>query len=93
MVKPHGLFDKNLNAKQLKVIERTITTNAYGQASLGISSVNNVIVAVQTTNHIVSLMVENSAAFNYWVMVRKSDAAGTPLTNTSLKLSITYYTL
>lgn len=82
-----------LNAKQLKVIERTITTNAYGQASLGISSVNNVIVAVQTTNHIVSLMVENSAAFNYWVMVRKSDAAGTPLTNTSLKLSITYYSL
>jgi len=68
----------NLNAKQLKVIERTITTNAYGQTSLGISSVNNVIVAVQTTNHIVNLMVENSAAFNYWVMVRKSDAAGTP---------------
>ena len=93
MVKPHGLFNKNLNAKQLKVIERTITTNAYGQASLGISSVNNVIVAVQTTNHIVSIMVENTTVYNYWVMIRQSNSAGTPVTNTSLKLSIVYYTL
>ena len=93
MVKPHGLFDKNLNAKQFKRTEKTITTSAYGQANLGMSSISNIIISVQTTSHIASLIVEDGAAYNYWVMVRKSDAAGTPVANTSLRLSIIYYTV
>ena len=80
-----------LNAKQPTIISnRQVTLSAYGQANLGISATTNVIVSAVTTDYLVHLMVENSASYNYWVYVTKTD--GTVVKNATIKLSIMYFT-
>ena len=82
----------SLNAKQYKVISnRMINLSAYGQASLGISSIANIVISVQTIEYVVELLVENSSVYNYWVRVKRKD--GSLVTNTSIKVSIVYFEL
>lgn len=86
------LMFRVINAKQYKVISnRMINLSAYGQASLGISSIANIVISVQTIEYVVELLVENSSVYNYWVRVKRQD--GSLVTNTSIKVSIVYFEL
>lgn len=68
----------------------TVTLSAYGQASLGMASSAYVIASAISSNRTVQLMTEAVSPYNYWVIVR--DASGNLVTNTSISVTLLYYT-
>ena len=95
MVKPHGLFDKNLNANlEATTIRRriySIRPNSSGKYSLYADgyTISNIVNVVAYTSNMELTCTVSSYAGSLYLYIKKPD--GTVYGNQDVTINVTYY--